>query len=195
MIKKKRYIAVYKIQWDSCQKPNSLTKSPIEVHFSRSNIFLLYFCEKKILAEVLFTHAEEKWLCRILSFYEKRKTKQHKQNFFKKMETYGFCKLQTKKCEEISTARLRHFNYLHSSSIYPHKRKNKTERGRKSKVKIIATITSWLKLVALAILQKLREGKQLEFFEGLVKFLELFNSLSFCSREINQVVSYIFYQL
>ena len=117
-------------------------KSPKEVHFSRSNIFLLYFCEKFFLAEVLLTHAEEKWLCRISSFYEKRKTKQLKQNFFKTVETYGFCKLQTKKCEEISTARLRHVNYIHSSSIYPHESKNKTEKGRKSKVKIIATITS-----------------------------------------------------
>ena len=124
----KKEAAVYKIQWDSCQKPNSLTKSPIEVHFSRSNIFLLYFCGEKFLVEVLLTHAEEKWLCRILSFYEKRKTKQHKQNFFKKMETYGFCKLQTKKCEEISTTRLRYVNYLHSFSIYPHESKNKTEK-------------------------------------------------------------------
>ena len=79
----------YKIQQGSCQKPNSLTKS-IEVHFSRSNIFLLYFFEKKSLAEVLLTHAEEKWLCRISSFYEKRKTKQLKQNFSKSVETYGF---------------------------------------------------------------------------------------------------------
>ena len=79
----------YKIQWGSCQKPNSLTKS-IEVHFSRSNIFLLYFFEKKSLAEVLLTHAEEKWLCRISSFYEKRKTKQLKQNFSKSVGTYGF---------------------------------------------------------------------------------------------------------
>ena len=102
----------------------------------------MYFCEKKILAEVLLTHAGKKWLCRISSFYEKRKTKQLKQNFLKTVETYEFCKLQTKKCEEVSTTRLRHVNYLHSSSIYPHESKNKTEKGRKSKVKIIATITS-----------------------------------------------------
>ena len=94
---------------------------------------------KFFLAEVLLTHAEEKWLCRISSFYEKRKTKQLKQNFFKTVETYGFCKLQTKKCEEISTTRLRHVNYLHSSSIYPHESNNKTEKGRKSEIKIIAT--------------------------------------------------------
>ena len=75
-------------------------------------------------------------------FMKKRKTKQHKQSFFKNMETYGFCKLQTKKCEGISTARLRHVNYIQSSSIYPHESKNKTEKGRTSKVKIIATITS-----------------------------------------------------
>ena len=49
----------YKIQWSWCQKPNNLTKS-IEIHFSRSNIFLFYFCEKTCLAVVLLTHAEEK---------------------------------------------------------------------------------------------------------------------------------------
>ena len=71
----------------------SLTKS-IEVHFSRSNIFLLYFWEKKSLAEVLLAYAEEKWHCRISSFFEKRKTEQLKQIFFKSV---GFCKLQTTK--------------------------------------------------------------------------------------------------
>ena len=85
---------------------------------------------------------EVKWRCRISSFYEKRKTKQLKQNFFKTVETLGFCKLQTKICEEISTIRLRHVNYLYSSSIYPHESKNKREKGRKSKVKILAAITS-----------------------------------------------------
>ena len=72
---------------------------------------------------------------------KERLHKQLKQNFFKTVETYGFCKLQTKKCEEISTTRLIHVNYLHSSSINPHESKNKTEKGRKSKVKILATIT------------------------------------------------------
>ena len=43
----------------------------------------------------------------------------------------GFCKLQTKKCDEISTTRVRHVDYLHSSSIYPQKSENKTEKGRK----------------------------------------------------------------
>ena len=79
----------YRIQWNSCQKPNSLKKS-IEVYFSRSKKFLLHFCEKKSLAEVLLIHAEEKWLCRISSFYEERKTKQVKQNIFKSVGTYGF---------------------------------------------------------------------------------------------------------
>ena len=54
----------------------------------------------------------------------------------------GFCKLQTKKCEEISTKRLRHVNYLHSSSNYPQESEGKTETGRKSKVNITATIVS-----------------------------------------------------
>ena len=68
-----------------------------------------------------------------------KKERQLKQNLFKSVGTMGFCKLQTKKCEEISTTRLRHVNYLHSSSIYPQESENKTEKGRKSKVKIIAT--------------------------------------------------------
>ena len=54
----------------------------------------------------------------------------------------GFCKLHTKKCEEISKKRLRHVNNLHSSSIYPQESEGKTETGRKSKVNIIATIAS-----------------------------------------------------
>ena len=54
----------------------------------------------------------------------------------------GFCKLQTKNCEEISTTTLRHVNYPHFSSIYPQESKNKPEKGRKSKEEIIATITS-----------------------------------------------------
>ena len=54
-----------------------------------------------------------------------------------------FCKLQTKqKCEEISPTKLRQVNCLHSSSIYPQESENKTEKGRKSKVKIVATIAS-----------------------------------------------------
>ena len=44
----------------------------------------------------MLIHAEGKWLCRISSFYGKRKTKQLKQNF-KKWEPMRFCKLQTKK--------------------------------------------------------------------------------------------------
>ena len=52
-------------------------------------------------------------------------------------------KMQTKEMwenfhEEIE----RHVNYLHSSSIYPQERVDKTEKGRKSKIKIIATIAS-----------------------------------------------------
>ena len=84
----------------------------------------MYFCEKK--AEVLSNHAEEKWLCRISSFHEKRKTKQIKQNFFKLVATYW----------------LRNVNCLHSSSIYPQESANKTAKGRKSRVKIRATRAS-----------------------------------------------------
>ena len=47
-----------------------------------------------------------------------------------------------KKCKEISMTRLRHVNFLHFSSIYPQESDNKTEKRRKSKAKIIATIAS-----------------------------------------------------
>ena len=71
------------------------------------------------MAKVPLTHAEEK------------------QNLFKSVGTNG-----RKKCEEISTVRLRHVNYFHSSSIYPQESENTTEKWRKSKVKRIATIAS-----------------------------------------------------
>ena len=61
---------------------------------------------------------------------------------FMKVKPMGFCKLQTKKCEEISTKRLRQVNDVHSSSVYPQESEGKTETGRKSKVNIIATIAS-----------------------------------------------------
>ena len=73
-------------------------------------------------------------------FMKKKQLNNSSKTFLKQWKPMGFCKLQTKKCEEISTARLRCVNYLHS--IYPHDSKNKTEKGRISKVKIIATITS-----------------------------------------------------
>ena len=73
-------------------------------------------------------------------FMKKEKLNNSSKKFLKQWKPMGFCKLQTKKYEEIS--RLRHVNYLHSASIYIHESKNKTEKGRKSKVKIIATITS-----------------------------------------------------
>ena len=77
-----------------------------------------------------------------LHFMKKERLNKSSKTFLKQWKPMGFCKLQTKKCEEISTPRLRHVNYLRSSSIYPHESRNKTEKGRKSKVKIIATITS-----------------------------------------------------
>ena len=69
----------------------------------------------------MLIHAEEKWLC-----------KHSSKTFLEKWKPMGFCKPQTKKYEQISTPRLKHVNYLHSSSIYSHESKNKTER--KSKV-------------------------------------------------------------
>ena len=43
----------------------------------------------------------------------------------------GFCKLQIKKCEEISTTSVRHVDYLHSSPIYPQKSENKNREREK----------------------------------------------------------------
>ena len=74
-------------------------------------------------------------------FMKKEILNNSSKTFLKQWKPLGFCKLQTKNCEEISTTRLGYVNYLDFSSIYSHESKNKTER-RKSKVKIIATITS-----------------------------------------------------
>ena len=73
-------------------------------------------------------------------FMKKERLNNSSKTFLKQWKPMGFCKLQTKKCEEISAKRLRHVNYLHSFSVYPQQSENKTEKGRKSKIKIIATI-------------------------------------------------------
>ena len=96
----------------------------MEVHSSRSDIFPLYFCEKKV------------WQKYRLLMQKKSKI------YLNQWEPMGFYKLQRKKCEEISTVRLRHVNYFHSSSIYPQESENTIEKWRKSKVKRIATIAS-----------------------------------------------------
>ena len=75
-------------------------------------------------------------------FMKKERLNNSSKTFLKQWNPKGFCKFQTKKCEDISTTRLRYVNYLHSFSIYPHGSKSKTEKRRKSKAKIIATITS-----------------------------------------------------
>ena len=80
-------------------------------------------------------------------FMKKERLNNSSKTFLKQWKPMGFSKLKTKKCEEISTTRLRYVNYLHSSSIYPHESKNKTEKGTETEVNIIATITSSLKLV------------------------------------------------
>ena len=114
-----------------------MTKS-IEVHFSRSHMFLLYFFAKKSLAEVPLTHAEEKWRCRTSSFHENEILNNSIKTFQNQWGPMGFCK--QKKCEKISTTRLKHVDFLHSFSIYPQESENKTEKRRKPKVKTIATI-------------------------------------------------------
>ena len=76
--------------------------------------------------------------------------------FLSQWEPMGFCK--QKKCEKISTTRLKHVDYLHSSSIYPQESENKTEKRRKPKVKIISHHSS-PKLVGLAHFLQHKERK------------------------------------
>ena len=73
-------------------------------------------------------------------FIKKERLNNSSKTFLNQWWPMGFCKRQTKKYEEIYMTRLRHVNFLHSSSIYPQESENKTEKGRKSKAKIIATI-------------------------------------------------------
>ena len=50
-------------------------KIPQRSTFQLIKYISIAFLWENFLAEILLTHAEEKWLCRISSFYEKRKTK------------------------------------------------------------------------------------------------------------------------
>ena len=86
----------YKIQQGSCQKPNSLTKS-IEVHFSRSNIFLFYFYEKKCLAEYCSLMQKKNGFVEFHHFMKKERLNNSSKTFLNQWEPMGFCKLQTKK--------------------------------------------------------------------------------------------------
>ena len=75
-------------------------KKSIEVHFNRSNIFLLYFynaydviCEKKNSAEVRLIPAKQMPFYEFHHFMKKEqtqlKTKQLKENIFKSVVIYG----------------------------------------------------------------------------------------------------------
>ena len=75
-------------------------------------------------------------------FMKKERLNNSIKTFLNQWWPMAFCKWQTKKCEEISMTRSRHVNFLHSSSIYPQECENKTEKGRKSKAKIIATVAT-----------------------------------------------------
>ena len=86
----------YKIQWDSCRKPNSLTKS-IEVHFSRSNIFLFYFCKKKYLAGYCSLMQKKNGFVEFHHFMKKERVNNSSKNFLNQWWPMGFCKWQTKK--------------------------------------------------------------------------------------------------
>ena len=75
-------------------------------------------------------------------FMKKERLNNSSKTFLNQWWPMAFINGKQKKCEEISMARLRHANFLHFSSIYPQESENKTEKGRKSKAKIIATIAS-----------------------------------------------------
>ena len=68
-------------------------------------------------------------------FMKKERLNNSSKTFLKQWKPMGFCKLQTKKCEEISTTRLRHVNYLRSSSIYPHDIRVRTKQRKGEKLR------------------------------------------------------------
>ena len=114
----------------------------MEVHSSRSDIFPLDFCEKKVWQKYRLLMQKKNGFAQFHHHMKKDRLNNSSKIYLNQWEPMGFCKLQTKKCGEISTVRLRHVNYFHSSSIYPQESENKTEKWRKSKVKRIATIAS-----------------------------------------------------
>ena len=114
----------------------------MEVHSSRSDIFPLYFCEKKVWQKYRLLMQKKNGFAQFHHHMKKDRLNNSSKIYLNQWEPVGFCKLQIKKCEEISTVRLRHVSYFHSSSIYPQESENKIEKGRKSKVKRIATIAS-----------------------------------------------------
>ena len=75
-------------------------------------------------------------------FMKKERLNNSSKTFLNQWWPMVFINGKPKKCEEISMTRLRHVNFLHSSSIYPQESENKTEKGRKSKAKIIATVAT-----------------------------------------------------
>ena len=86
----------YKILWGSCQKPNSLTKS-IEVHFSRSNIFLFYFVRKNVWQQYCSLMQKKNGFVEFHHFMKKERLNNSSKTFLNQWEPMGFCKLQTKK--------------------------------------------------------------------------------------------------
>ena len=71
---------------------------------------------------------------------KKERLKNSSKTFLNQWNQWVFVNCK-QKSEEISTTRLRHVNYyIHSSSIYAQESENKIQKGRKSKVRIIAAI-------------------------------------------------------
>ena len=73
-------------------------------------------------------------------FMKKERLNKSIKTFLNQWEPMGFCKLQTKKIRGNFHNEIE--NCLHSSSNYPQESESKTEKGRKSRVKIRATIAS-----------------------------------------------------
>ena len=130
--------------------PNNCKKS-IEVNLSRSNIFLLHFCEKKNVWQKYCLFMQKKWLCRISTFYENKnrcrwRLKTSSKTFLNQWEPMSFCQLQTKiiwgnshdESETLTYERdITYELFLFFLNLFTGNREEKRERE-----KIIATIAS-----------------------------------------------------
>ena len=81
---------------------------------------------EKRLAEVL---QKKNGFAEFHNFMKKERQTNSSKTLLNQWEPMCFCKLQTKKCEEISTTKLKHVSYLYSSSINPQEARTKQRNG------------------------------------------------------------------
>ena len=102
--------SIYKIQWDSCQKPNSLTKFIKYISLDQIYFYCI-FMRSKVWQKYCLLMQKKNGFVEFHHFMKKERLNNSSKTFFNQWEPMGFRKLQTKKkCEEISTTRLRHVN-------------------------------------------------------------------------------------